>query len=70
MKTFHLPQLLDKLKTIKIQSSLFVYNAFNVISDGIHAKAGTITSNEDWYLPWKTIDGIDIAPRTIPQLEV
>jgi len=51
-------------------SSLFVYNAFNVISDGIHAKAGTITSNEDWYLPWKTIDGIDIAPRTIPQLEV
>ncbi len=51
-------------------SSLFVYNSFNVISDGLHAKAGTITSNSDWYLAWKTIDGERIADKDIPQLEV
>jgi len=50
-------------------SNLFVYNAFNVISDGLHAKAGTITSNEDRYMTWRTIDGDIIAPNTEPQLE-
>ena len=28
---------------------LFVYNAFNIISDFTHTKVGTITSNESWY---------------------
>ena len=50
-------------------SSLFVYNSFNVISDGLHAKAGTITSEEDRYMTWRTIDGKSIAPTTMPQLE-
>ncbi|QMS84837.1 type I restriction endonuclease subunit R [Candidatus Xianfuyuplasma coldseepsis] len=50
-------------------SNLFVYNAFNVISDGHVAKAGTITSNEEWYMSWRTIDGINIAPKVLPQLE-
>lgn len=50
-------------------SSLFVYNSFNVISDGLHAKAGTITSDEDRYMTWRTTDGKEIAPTTIPQLE-
>lgn len=51
-------------------SSLFVYNAFNVISDGLHAKVGTITSNKDWYMTWRTLDGENIAPNSVPQLEV
>ncbi len=50
-------------------SSLFVYNAFNVISDGINAKVGTITSLEDRYTTWRTIDGKVIAPTNFPQLE-
>jgi type I restriction enzyme R subunit len=50
-------------------SSLFVYNSFNVISDGLHAKAGTITSDEDRYMTWRTTDGKEIAPTTMPQLE-
>ncbi|MDY0211230.1 MAG: HsdR family type I site-specific deoxyribonuclease, partial [Acholeplasma sp.] len=50
-------------------SSLFVYNSFNVISDGLHAKAGTITSDEDRYMTWRTTDGKEIAPTTIPQLD-
>lgn len=49
--------------------SLFVYNAFNVISDGLNAKVGTLTSQEDRYTTWRTIDGKNIAPTSFPQLE-
>ncbi len=51
-------------------SNLFVYNSFNVISDGINARVGTITANDDWYLSWKTIDGKRVAPQYTSQLEV
>ncbi len=37
--------------------SLFVYNAFCVMSDMSCSKAGTITSKEDRYMEWKTKDG-------------
>ncbi len=50
--------------------SLFNYNAFCVISDGINAKAGTITSNEEWFMNWRTVDGENIAPLSEPQYEV
>lgn len=37
--------------------SLFAYNAFCVMSDMATTKAGTITSGEDRFMEWKTIDG-------------
>jgi len=37
--------------------SLFVYNAFCVMSDQATSKAGTITANEDRFMEWKTVDG-------------
>ena len=37
--------------------TLFVYNAFNVISDMVTSKAGTITAPEDRYMEWKSKDG-------------
>lgn len=37
--------------------SLFIYNAFCVMSDMSCSKAGTITSKEDRYMQWKTKDG-------------
>ena len=37
--------------------SLFIYNAFCVISDQSMSKAGTITAGEDRYMEWKTTDG-------------
>ncbi len=37
--------------------SLFVYNAFCVMSDMSVSKAGTITAKEDRYMEWKTKDG-------------
>jgi type I restriction enzyme, R subunit len=50
--------------------TLFVYNAFCVLSDGINAKVGTITSNEERYMNWRTIDGKNIASLDEPQYEV
>lgn len=37
--------------------SLFTYNVFCVMSDMMCSKAGTITSNEDRFMEWKTKDG-------------
>lgn len=61
----------NQLQTYKSDiPSLFNYNAFMIISDGINAKVGTITSNEEWFLNWRTIDGQTISPLSEPQLEV
>lgn len=37
--------------------SLFIYNAFCVMSDLAVSKAGTITAGEDRFMEWKTKDG-------------
>lgn len=37
--------------------SLFWYNAFNVISDGINTKVGTITADFSRYMSWKSENG-------------
>lgn len=37
--------------------SLFVYNAFCVMSDQATSKVGTITAGEDRFMEWKTVDG-------------
>ena len=36
---------------------LFVYNAFNVISDMLTTRAGTLTAKQERYMEWKTKDG-------------
>ena len=61
----------NQLQTYKsLIHSLFTYNSFMVASDGINAKAGTLTSDEDRFMGWRTIDGDGTAPISIPQLEV
>ena len=61
----------NQLQTYKsVIPSLFTYNAFMVTSDGINARAGTLTSDEDRFMAWRTIDGDGTAPVSIPQLEV
>ena len=50
--------------------ALFNYNAFCILSDGINAKVGTITSNIERYMNWRTVDGEDVAPLTMPQYDV
>ncbi|MGC9351601.1 MAG: type I restriction endonuclease, partial [Sulfurovum sp.] len=49
--------------------SLFTYNAFCVISDGIEAKAGTISAGLSRFMAWKSSDGKDEASKLIPQIE-
>ena len=36
---------------------LFIYNAFNVISDMLTTRAGTLTAKHSRYMEWKTQDG-------------
>jgi type I restriction enzyme R subunit len=49
--------------------SIFRYNEVLVISDGNYAKAGTITSKEERFSPWKTINAKKM-PTITPQVEV
>lgn len=49
--------------------NLFNYNAFCIISDGINAKAGTITSDLERFMNWRSEDGVNVAPLIIPQYE-
>ena len=40
-----------------------------MISDGILAKSGTLTSGWDRYMPWRTVSGEEVAPKGTPELE-
>ena len=49
-----------QFETYKMQiPSIFNYNEILIISDGNEARAGTITSDWERFLPWKTIDGTE-----------
>ena len=61
----------NKLQTYKQEiPSLFTYNEALIVSDGTEARAGALTSNKEWFLPWKTIDGETLASKNEPQLKV
>lgn len=49
--------------------SIFQYNAFCIIGDGIHAKAGTISSEESRYMAWKSTDGRTLVKTGMPDQE-
>jgi len=49
--------------------SLFYYNAVLVASDGLDAKAGTISSDISRFLAWKSINGYKEDTATTPQIE-
>lgn len=49
--------------------SLFTFNGFLVISDGLEAKAGTVSSSYNRFLAWKTSDGKMEASPLVGQLE-
>lgn len=62
---------LNQLQTYKQQiSSLFIFNEMLVVSDGLEARIGSLTANREWFLPWRTIEGKEIAPASVLQLEV
>ncbi len=50
--------------------SLFATNAVLVVSDGVAARAGTLTAGREWFKPWRTISGEVLADSDVPQLQV
>ncbi|WP_150463937.1 type I restriction endonuclease subunit R [Francisella sp. XLW-1] len=60
----------DQIRTYKATiPSLFRYNAICVISDGLEAKAGTISADISRFMNWKSSDGIAESSKLVPQLE-
>jgi type I restriction enzyme R subunit len=60
----------DQFQTYKAQiPSLFHANALLVISDGHQAKLGTITSDWERFMTWRTITGKELVPPGSLQLE-
>lgn len=49
---------------------LFSYNIFLVITYGNRARVGTLTSDWQEFLPWRTIDGEDFPAKGAAELEV
>lgn len=49
--------------------TLFTFNGFIVISDGLEAKAGTISSGLSRFMAWKSADGKVEASHLVSQLE-
>ena len=49
--------------------TLFYYNAFNVISDGVNARVGTITADFSRYMTWKSKNG-EKPEENIEQVDV
>ena len=50
-------------------STLFTYNAFIIISDGLEAKAGSISAGMSRFMAWKTANGKEEASNLVSQLE-
>lgn len=59
-----------QLQTYKaIIPSLFTYNGFMVISDGLEAKAGSLSAGMSRFMSWKSSDGKAEASHLVSQLE-
>jgi type I restriction enzyme R subunit len=50
--------------------SLFTYNGFMVISDGLEARAGTLSAAFSRFMAWKSADGKKEASNLVSQLEI
>jgi type I restriction enzyme R subunit len=60
-----------QLQTYKAEvPSLMHYNAALVVSDGLQARMGSLTADQEWFKVWRTIDGERDAPKTAPELEI
>src|SRR5205809_579880 len=49
--------------------SLMHYNEVTVVSDGLEARIGSLTANQEWFKVWRTIEGEFDAPATALELE-
>ncbi len=60
-----------QLQTYKQQiPSLFHFNELLIVSDGLQARIGSLTANQEWFKIWRSTDGEKDAPKSILELEV
>ncbi len=61
----------QQLQTYQAQiPSLFAYNAALVVSDGVQARIGTLGAGSEWFKPWRTISGREVAGPEVAELQV
>ena len=60
----------NQLQTYKDEiPSLFRTNGLLITSDGLLARVGSLTANSERFMAWRTVDGENIAPKGVPELE-
>jgi type I restriction enzyme, R subunit len=60
----------NQIQTYKQEiPSLMHCNEVTVISDGLEARIGSLTANQEWFKVWRTIEGEFDAPKTALELE-
>ena len=61
----------EQLQTYRAElPALFAYNALLVVSDGVEARIGTLTAGREWFKPWRTISGEQLAAAQLPEVQV
>jgi len=58
----------SQLQTYKSQiPALFRTNAVLITSDGINARVGSLSADEERFMPWRTTDGQEIQAKGLPE---
>ncbi len=61
----------QQLQTYKAHiPSLFTFNELLIASDGTEARIGSLTAGWEWFKPWHTITGEQLADSKLPELQV
>ena len=61
----------QQLQTYKAElPTLFAMNNLLIVSDGLDARLGTLTAGREWFKPWRTISGEDLADLSLTGLQV
>ena len=61
----------QQLQTYKAElPALFSMNELLVASDGTQARIGTLTAGREWFKPWRTISGEELADPRLTELQV
>ena len=61
----------QQLQTYKNElPTLFSFNAVLIVSDGVNTRIGSLTAGKEWFKPWRTIGGQELAPVFLPDLQV
>ena len=50
--------------------TLFSMNEVLIVSDGFETRVGTLTAGQEWFKPWRTISGDQLADSMTMELEV